>query len=191
MFTVGLMVSDELSLVPFSVDIIVQDVNRLPTAEFIVQQLTDIGATVMVRLDSAGSFDPEDDPSVLNYIWTVDAVVACDGNQVACGAIEIPLNFGTHTIMVRVTDLGGLFDEATKQVTIDPALLAVFDTGKVEVKFGGMSPRIKVDGDIGLPFGVDFHALAAQATVTVDLAGLNLVTVPSATPVLFEVKGKE
>jgi Bacterial surface protein, Ig-like domain/HYR domain/NHL repeat len=190
-FTVGLMVSDGLSLVSFSVDIEVQDVNRPPTVESMVQQLTDIGTTAFVRLDSLGSDDPEDDPSALNYRWTVDAVVACDGNQVICGAIDIPLDYGVHTVTVRVTDLGGLFAEDTKQVTINPALLAVFDTGKTQVHFGGDSPHVKVDGEIGLPFGVDSSELTAQATVSLDLAGLNLVTVPSATPVLFEIKGKK
>ncbi len=162
--------------------------NAPPTADAVVEQLTGIGAQAVVRLDGSGSSDPDNLVSELTFTWTVDAVVVCDGTDVQCAIIEVPLSFGAHAVVLRVTDPDGAFDEATTNVTLDPSMLSVFEIDKVKVEFGQLPPRLKIKGQIGLPFGVNFSELFPMASASVNLAGVNVLP---PTSVAFDIEPGE
>ncbi len=161
--------------------------NAAPIADAVVEQLKNIGSTATVSLDGSSSSDPDDPLSSLTFTWTVDQVVICDGIEASCGSTVADMAYGTHEVVLRVTDPSGNFDEVAVQVTIDPAQLSVFHIDEAEVEFEDYLPEIEVSGEIGLPFGVGFSELTPQATVVLDLAGINVLPY---TPVTFVIEGK-
>lgn len=160
--------------------------NQSPTANIVVEQLTNIGSTASVLLDGMGSFDPDNPSSDLNFTWTADSIIQCDGSAASCGSIEIVLSFGFHEIVLRVTDQEGAFDEASKTVILDPAQLSILEIDEAKVDFGDTPPEAEICGEIGLPLGVNYTELSPLATVNVYLAGLNILPF---TPVSFVVEG--
>lgn len=148
--------------------------NAPPTADVVVEQLTNIGAFALVRLDGLGSSD--DDPvSELTYVWTVDGDIVCDGDLATCSTIEVPLTYGDHEVTLLVTDTDGDSGSATTFVSLDPAQLSVLEIDFASIKFSTSKPRIKLIGEIGLPFGVDFSELNPLVTLGVDLADVSVV----------------
>jgi len=80
---------------------------------------------------------------------------------------------------LQVTDTEGAFDQDQKTVVIDPSELSVLQINKAEVELGTTPPRIKLNGEIGLPSGVNFTDLAPQATARIVLADVFEVLQPS------------
>lgn len=162
--------------------------NAAPTAEIVVEQLTNIGAEAVVRLDGLASSDSDDPVSSFAFTWTVDSVIVCDGDQATCGALEVSLSFGAHDIGLRVTDPSGEFADASTSVTLDPAQLSVFNIKKPKVKWDKEPPTVEINGEIGLPFGVDFAELTPSVQVLLNVAGID---VASLTPLTLEARGDE
>lgn len=160
--------------------------NAAPTADIVVEQLTNIGTDALVRLDGLASSDADDPLSSFTFTWTVDSVVVCTGDQLTCGAIEVSLSFGTHDIALRVTDPSGGFADATTSVTLDPAQLSVFNINTAKVRFNKTPPIVSFNGEIGLPFGVDFAELAPTVQVSINVAGINIAP---PTPLTLDVLG--
>lgn len=157
--------------------------NAPPVAGIVVEQLTSIGATANVRLDGQGSSD--DNPvSELSFVWTVDGNVVCDGDSATCSSIQVPLAYGDHEVTLVVTDTDGDSGSATTFVTIDPAQLSVLEIDLARVRFNPNNPKIRLFGEIGLPFGVDFSELSSEMTVAVDVAGIGVL--PMTTVALTE-----
>ncbi len=149
--------------------------NEPPVADIAVDQLTAVGADASVQLDGGLTSDPDHALTDLTFAWTVDGNVVCDGPQAECGLIEVVLSYGSHEVTLRVTDPDGDFDEVTKTITVDPAQLAVFALGDSKVEFNHTPPRIKLKGEIGLPFGLDYTDLDPQASVSLALAGVEIL----------------
>lgn len=148
--------------------------NAPPSASIVVEQLTGIGSTASVRFDGLGSSD--DDPiSELQYTWTLDGNVVCDGDSSTCSTIELQLAYGDHDVTLVVTDTDGDFGMATTFVTIDPAQLSVFEIGDATVRFNPNQRRATLTGEIGLPFGVNYSELDPEMTFALDLAGINVL----------------
>lgn len=147
--------------------------NAAPIADAAVEQLTNIGATALVRLDGSGTADADDPVATLNFEWIVNTTTVCDGLQAACGTIEVGLPFGVHDVTLKVTDPAGGTSETSTTITIDPARLSVFEIDRAQVRFS--SSRITLIGDIGLPFGVNFSEVAPTATTTLHLAGIDVL----------------
>lgn len=150
--------------------------NARPTADAVIEQLTSIGNDAIVRLDGSGSTDLDDATSTLTFTWIVDNAGVCNGNDVTCQTIEIPLSYGTHEVTLRVTDLAGGFHEETQTITLDPAALSVFQIDTAKVKFSPNPGHIRITGEIGLPFGVDFAELTPTAVVNLALAGQSVIS---------------
>ncbi len=149
--------------------------NHLPQAEAVVQTLVDIGDEATVRIDASGSFDP-DESGPLSYEWTIDS-----GLTYQSAIVEIPLSFGPHQFELTVTDGLGACDTLTLDVCIDPAILALLELDKTKVEFDKTPPRLKIDGMIGLPLGVDYRDLSPMVWLDLDLAAqplLNMATIP-------------
>lgn len=148
--------------------------NAPPTADVVVEQLTDIGAFALVRLDGLGTSD--DDPITdLNFVWLVDGNIVCDGDNTTCSSIEYPLTYGDHEVTLIVTDSDGDSGTATTMVTLNPAQLSVLEIDFACVSFSTAHPSIKLIGEIGLPFGVDFSELNPLVTLGVDLADVGVI----------------
>ena len=157
-----------------------EDCNAPPSADAVVEQLTNIGEDAEIRLDASGSSDAEDSLSELAFEWFVDELpVGTDRTLV------VSLGFGGHDVRLRVTDTGGLVSEVIKPVTIDPAWLTVFDVEKVDIHFRTSHPRLRLHGEIGLPMSVDFGESAPFAVVSLLVAGSEIAAVP----VIFDVHG--
>lgn len=105
----------------------------------------------------------------------MDLIVVCEGDHLTCGRITVPLSFGSHEVVLLVTDPDGNFDEKRTPVVIDPASLAVLEIDKAEVDFGATPPEVEIRGTIGLPFGVNFSELSPLATVVIDVAAVETV----------------
>jgi hypothetical protein len=144
-----------------------------PTADAAVEQLTDIGAEALVRLDGSASSDPDDAVGDLTFEWTVDDDVVCSGDFATCATIEVLLAFGAHDVTLRVTDPEGSFDEATSTVVLDPAQLSVFEPRKAKVDFN--ERKIEMEGQIGLPFGVAYTEVGPIAGIELRLAGVSVL----------------
>jgi hypothetical protein len=144
-----------------------------PTADAAVEQLTDIGTEALVRLDGSASSDPDDAVGDLTFEWTVDDDVVCSGDFATCATIEVLLAFGAHDVTLRVTDPEGSFDELTSTVVLDPAQLSVFEPQKAKVAFA--SGTFKMDGEIGLPFGVNYTEVGPVVAVELLTAGAELL----------------
>jgi hypothetical protein len=155
--------------------------NAPPEAVCMVELLSNIGAEALVLLDGSGSSDPDHNCGCLTFEWTVDGDLVCVGPN--CAIIEVPLAYGTHEITLRVTDPAGAFDEVTKLVTIDPAALSLLAADKVWVEF--KHDRIKLTGEVAMPFGVDFSQEIPFALARIDVAGQPILAEPTV-PVLFE-----
>ena len=164
--------------------------NVAPVADAVVEQLTDIGNQALVRLDGSGSFDSDDPTASLIFAWTVDGGTVCEGSALDCSTVETLVDFGVHEVTLRVTDPDGLFDEVTKAVTLDASNLSVLAIDRAKVKFSDDPPRIKLKGEIGLPFGVNFSEVVPLALVSVDLAGIDILPEPL-TPIVFDVSGED
>ncbi|MCA9255728.1 MAG: hypothetical protein KDA33_08810, partial [Phycisphaerales bacterium] len=148
--------------------------NAPPTANIVVEQLTNIGALALVRLDGLGTSD--DDPITdLTFVWIVDGVVVCDGDNTSCSSIEFPLTYGDHDIELIVTDSDGDSGSAMTHVVLDPAELSVLELDFACVSFSTAHPSIKLIGEIGLPFGVDYSELNPFVTLGIDLADVNVL----------------
>ena len=150
--------------------------NARPTADAVIEQLTSIGSNAIVLLDGSGSTDLDDAVSTLTFTWIVDNAGVCNGNDVTCQTIEVPLSYGTHEVTLRVTDPAGGFHEETQSITLDPAALSVFQIDTAKVKFNPTPGHIRITGEIGLPFGVDFAELSPTASVSFALAGHSVVS---------------
>ncbi|GMU33544.1 MAG: thrombospondin type 3 repeat-containing protein [Planctomycetia bacterium] len=159
--------------------------NARPTADAVIEQLTSIGSQAVVRLDGSGSMDIDDDVTTLTFEWTVDNALVCTGNDVTCQTIEVPLAYGTHEVTLRVTDPVGGYHEETQSITLDPSALSVFQIDTAKVKFNPNPGHIRVTGEIGLPFGVDYTELNPTALVDLVLAGQNVVSDAAVTFAVF------
>jgi hypothetical protein len=163
--------------------------NARPTAVAAVEQLTDIGEMAQIRLDGSGSTDADDAVSTLTFLWTVDATVVCEGLAATCETITTVLPYGSHLVTLRVTDPVGGFHENTKTISLDPASLSVLEIEKASVSFPHHRPRtVEINGEIGLPFGVNYSELAPTATAQIAVAGV--VVVPDSTYV-FAAQGRD
>lgn len=148
--------------------------NAPPAANIVVEQLTNIGALALVRLDGLGTSD--DDPITdLNFVWLVDGNIVCDGDNTTCSTIEYPLTYGDHEVTLIVTDSDGDSGSATTMVTLSPSQLSVLEIDFACVNFSTAHPSIKLIGEIGLPFGVDFSELNPLVTLGVDLANVGVL----------------
>jgi len=149
--------------------------NARPTANAVVQQLSNIGAQAQVLLDGTGSSDADDAFSTLTFTWTVNANVVCTGLAGTCATINLNLPYGVYNITLRVTDPIGGWHETGSTLVLDPAQLSVFEIDSANIRFVGGNPKVaKVTGEIGLPFGVDYSELTATGTATVVLAGITI-----------------
>ena len=161
--------------------------NAPPTADSVIEPLTDIGAEALVRLDGSGSSDPDDPFGTLSFEWTVDGDVVCTGPT--CAVIEVLLSFETHEVTLTVTDPVGAADRVTTTVSIDPAELSVLTIRKVKVEFDRDPSKVKIEGEVGLPFGADFSEELPFAMVGVRVAGEPILLSPLV-PVIFETHGR-
>jgi len=89
--------------------------------------------------------------------------------------------------------VGNLFivdsgNQRIRRVNLSLPMLAVFRIDEAEVEFENSLSEIEVYGEIGLPFGVYVSELTPQATVILDLAGINVL--PD-TPVTFVIDGED
>lgn len=148
--------------------------NAPPAADIVVEQLTNIGAQALVRLDGLGTSD--DDPITdLNFVWLVDGNTVCDGDNTTCSSIEYLLSYGDHEVTLIVTDSDGDSGSATTFVNLDPAQLSVLEIDFASINFSTSRPRINLIGEIGLPFGVDYSELNPIATLGVDLSTIGVL----------------
>lgn len=149
--------------------------NAPPTADIVVEQLTNIGASALVHLDGLGTSD--DDPITdLSFVWLVDGNTVCDGDNTTCSSIDYLLSYGDHEVTLIVTDSDGDSGSATTFVTLDPAQLSVLDIDFASISFSTSRPRITLIGEIGLPYGVDFSELNPTVTLGVDLANVGVLS---------------
>jgi len=166
--------------------------NARPTANATVVQLTSIGATALVRLNGTGSTDADDVFSTLHFTWTVDSAVVCNGTAASCATIDVPMSYGTHNVTVRVTDPANGWHEDTRNVTINPSQLSVFEIEKAKVHFGNNEPKVvKLVGDIGLPYGVNYAELTPTATAEIVVAGQTIAPGSSNSFVVSGNEGKK
>lgn len=161
-------------------------VNLEPIAVIQLQQITNIGLMASVRFDGNASSDPEDPASSLTYRWTIDGVVQCDGSATSCDQIVRPLAYGEHTVSLRVTDTCGNSNEVTQSVVVSPAELSVFEVSRMVVNFCQNPPRLRINGQVGLPVGVSHTELEPRVKFGADVAG---VTVLPLTEVALNVNG--
>jgi len=163
--------------------------NARPTANAMVAQLTNIGAMCQVRLDGSGSSDADDPLNTLTFRWTVDSAVVCNGPASSCAIVNTSLAYGTHSVTLRVTDPANGWHEDTKTITLNPSQLSVLEMDKANVNFHPAEPKkVKINGDIGLPFGVDYTELSPTATATIAIAGQ---TIASNASVTFTANGND
>lgn len=149
--------------------------NLAPTAEVNITQLTNIGAVAQVRFDGSASSDPEGPNSELDFTWTVDGNVECSGTGGSCEVIELGLDYGMHTVTLRVTDRCGEFSEVTTDLMVDPAELSVLEVARTVVRFCANPPRATIRGRVGLPLGVDHTEVAPLANVNVAIGGVEIL----------------
>lgn len=162
--------------------------NARPTADAVVEQLTNIGAEAQVRLDGSGTTDLDDAVSTLTFLWTVNSIAVCNGDASSCQTIEVSLPYGTHTVTLRVTDPAGGFHEATREVTLDPASLSVLSIDTARVRFSGDPGKTRMAGEIGLPSGVNFAELNPTIVLSVVQGGVPIITSQA---VNFTVEGSQ
>lgn len=185
--------------------------NEPPVAECVAVQLTQIGSLAQASFSGATSTDLEDDQAgiPLTFAWVIsDAATAAVVLEASGEQLNEYLAYGDYDVTLTVTDSGGASDTCTTQLSIDPALLAIFECEQTEVNFcvgdadsgsdddssadadnsEWTSDRVKVRGTIGLPMGVDHSELEATALVVLDVAGVDFLGVGSA-PILFDVYG--
>ena len=163
--------------------------NAPPMAEIVCMQLTNIGAQALVKLDGSGSSDPDEDE--LEYAWFVDGdPIACPGLPTECAVIEVFLDYGSHDVMLVVTDTSGVTDDAMKVITLDPAQLTVFDVDKKKGKVKFNSGKVELKGEIGLPLGVDFSELDPLVLVSIEVADVEVLPAPL-TPIVFDATGSD
>jgi len=163
--------------------------NARPTAHAVVQQLTAIGVLALVKLDGSGSSDADDAFSTLTFKWTVDSTVVANGPAGTTSNITVPLAYGTHTVTLRVTDPVGGWHETVTNITLNPSQLSVFHIDTAKVNFCGGDPKeVRLTGDIGLPFGVNYSELSPTAAATLILSNVTIVPTTSYT---FSVEGNQ
>ncbi len=156
--------------------------NARPTAVATVTQLTNIGATAQVRLSAVGSSDADDAFNTLSFRWTVNSTVMCNGTSASCANTIVSLPYGSYTVTLRVTDPANGWHENTKTITLSPSQLSLLEIDTANVNFHPAEPKkVKINGDIGLPFGVDFSELTPKAAATIVLAGQTIVSNQSVT----------
>ena len=160
--------------------------NQAPTADVSVEQLNAIGSDALVRLDGSQSSDPDEETENLTFTWTVDGVLVCDGDFATCAQIEISVPFGSHTFGLAVTDSEGEVDATSRTVSIDPANLSVLAPQHAVVTWDGTPRRARLHGEIGLPFGVDYTEITAEAMPSLDIAGTQVL---ASNQVLFATQG--
>jgi hypothetical protein len=129
--------------------------NQGPTAHAGADQTvtdSDGGGSETVTLDGSGSFDP--DGSLTAWVWRKN------GTQIATGATPtVSLAVGTHTIVLTVTDDGGLTDSDTVVITVS--------AGTVPISFSGdIQPYLTANctschGGGSGPLGVNLDSYAA------------------------------
>lgn len=147
-------------------------INLEPIAEILVEQITNIGVAASVRFDAIASSDPEDATTALMFRWTLDGVITCNGTAASCREIVRTLSYGDHTITLLVTDTCGNTSEVTQTLVVNPAELSVFELSRVVVNFCHNPPRLRINGQIGLPIGVAYTELSPQARLAADVAGV-------------------
>ncbi|MBT8486299.1 MAG: hypothetical protein HKO59_06950 [Phycisphaerales bacterium] len=182
--------------------------NSPPTAVCSVQELLDIGDQGYASFSAAGSSDPDGDP--LTFSWTLTSPGSPDITS-SDEEFTAFLDYGDWTVTLDVSD--GIATTTSEpgdcDLTVDPALLSLFDCEKVEVEFclgdadsdpsdddssaddassGCTSDRVKIKGEIGLPMGVDFTELDAFAMVDLAAGDPDFINVVM-DPITFEVHG--
>jgi hypothetical protein len=160
--------------------------NLPPDAEIIVEQLTDIGADALVRLDGTTSSDRDhniDDPNFV-FSWTIDGNSVCVGDKSTCGTFTSSLAFGPHEVTLQVADPDGASDQKTITVNVDPAELALFevDHGKVDFNNG----NCRVFGTVGLPSGVNYTELAPEVEIAIAIADVEIAPLAGLTLAITE-----
>lgn len=155
-----------------------------PTAEIVVEQLESVAGVPVARLDGSGSSDANDEVTALTFKWTVDGAVVCEGPYDSCATIESPLSFGAHEVTLVVTDPDGNVGEASIQVVLEPDALLVLKPSGLKVEFDREPPRLKLNGEIGLPFGVQASDLAPLVSLGLNLSRAELA---SNTAINFEL----
>ncbi len=160
--------------------------NFAPTADAIVQQLTDIGDDALVRLDGTGSSDVEDPFADLHFEWIVDGGTVIAGPASECAVVEVAMPFGTHTVELIVTDTGSASHTRMLAVSLDAAALSLVEVQKLKVEFGHDPARAKLSGSVGLPFGVDYTEVAPLVLIELEIAGFPVV---DPVPVILEPSG--
>ncbi len=171
---------------PFGPSAPVRIGNAPPIASAECEVLPPLAAQARLRLDGSASSDPDDVVNELAFEWRVDDRVVCVGTFDECAVTEVSVEFGTHTVALRVTDPDGAFAEDSKNVTIDQDALASFSIEKAKVKWGESPRTIKVAGVIQLPPGLDPIDLRPLARIG---AGLALTEVLAPTTIEFTVHG--
>jgi len=156
--------------------------NETPTADLVCDQLTNIGAAALMRLDASGSTDPEDLLTDLSFEWTIDGVPSTETLPV----IEVYLDFGPHIISLKVTDTGDASDVITKDLQIDPAALSVLEPQWVHVNWHSSCSYVDIKGEIGMPSGVNYTEILPMVDSSLSIAGLPVAPLDT---VLFNVKG--
>ncbi len=169
---------------PFGPSEVVRAANVAPVAIAVCEALAPVGGQARLRLDGSESHDLDGDP--LTFQWRIDGSVVCGGPREECAAIEVSLDFGTHTVELRVTDPEGAFGEASKTVTFEPGALATLSIEDAEVDWGDVPHTLEVSGEIGLPPGLDSTEVTPIATISADVA---LLEVLPPTDVTFTVHG--
>ncbi|NNM25712.1 MAG: hypothetical protein HKO59_06945, partial [Phycisphaerales bacterium] len=182
--------------------------NRPPTAVCSVGELLDIGDQGYASFSAAGSSDPDGDP--LTFSWTLTSPGSPDITS-SDEEFTTFLDYGDWAVTLVVSD--GIASTTSEpgdcDLTVDPALLALFDCEKVYVKFclgdadsdssdddssaddassGCTSDRVKIKGEIGLPMGVDFTEIDAFAIVDLAAGDPDFMNVVM-DPITFEVHG--
>jgi len=159
-------------------------INGPPVPEIVYEQLSSTGDQANVRLDGSGTTDPGDPLSSLSFEWILDGSVL----DLVDPIIEISLDFGPHTVTLRVTDPLGAVGEVTKTLTLDAATLSSLNIDETRVWWG--PGFIQLRGEIGLPPGINFTELAPVAGVSLNLAGYLPRVLPE-TAVAFGVRGRD
>jgi len=119
--------------------------------------------------------------------WTQQAkLTASDGATSDVLGVSVSLSRDTAVVGAVLDDDNGSSSGSAYVFTVP--MLDVFRIDEAEVEFENVLPEIEVYGEIGLPFGVYVRELTSQATVILDLAGINVLPF---TPVTFMIEGED
>ncbi|MFQ5653734.1 MAG: FG-GAP repeat protein [Planctomycetota bacterium] len=164
--------------------------NQDPVAIAICEVLSTDGEGALVRLDATESHDPDGTTCDLTLQWTHDGAPLCEGTMEACGVVDLPLPYGSHTILLTVWDGCGGMGTDPKPLFLEPPPADAGDLSMREAKvdFSHNPLGVKLKGKIPLADGMDPADMAPMALLNLDIGPLELY---STTPILFEVEGND